>query len=68
MLLRAEHLHDVRVADAREPSRFLQDPIVSDPRGLAFLVEQLERDVPVQVGVERAIVPRTTCPDRSARA
>ena len=55
VLLGAEHLHDVRVADAREPAGLLQDPIVSHPRGLAFFVEQFERDVPVEIGVERAI-------------
>ncbi len=55
VLLGAEHLHHVRVADAREPAGLLQDPIVSHARGLAFLVEQLERDVPVEIGVERAI-------------
>ena len=38
VLLGAEHLHHVRVADACEPPGLLQDPIVSRARGLAFLV------------------------------
>ncbi len=65
MLLGAEHLHHVRVAHARQAASLLQDAIVCGLGGHAVGVQQLQRDVAVQIGVECAMhVTGRARPDR----
>jgi len=49
----AVHMHHVRVANAREATRFLEQPLVG-LRRWPFVVQQLERDLTLQLGVPRA--------------
>ena len=61
MLLGAVDLDDVRMTHTRKPARLLEQSIVRvlgaglRPRMIALVVQQLERDFPVQRGVPRAV-------------
>ena len=55
MLLRAVHVHDVRMTQAGKASALVERPHVGVRSTEPVLAEELERDVPMQTGVPRAV-------------
>ncbi len=54
VLLRAVHLHHVRVTHPRQPPGLLEDATCA-PRVIALVVQQLERDVTVEIGIQGTV-------------